>query len=222
MHGTCVIAQYRYDEHGDLTEYRDALGHAYQYKYRDHLLVKKTDRRGLSFYFEYEGADAGAMCVRTWGDGGIHEVRLDYDLARKTTRVTRSLGHELTYVWNDDGLVVETTDQLGNVTYTPYDDVCNPTRVVDPLGHATSFAYDENGHLSEIAYPDGTEESRTYQGHDLVVAQNQNGGTWSWSYNENHQVTETSNAEAESTSYAYDGPNLVAITDPLANRSDLL
>jgi hypothetical protein len=31
-----------------------------------------VNRNGLSFYFEYDGNDDQARCVRTWGDDGIY------------------------------------------------------------------------------------------------------------------------------------------------------
>lgn len=68
-----------YDASGDLVQVTDPLGHAWRFEYKNHLLVRETDRNGLSFYFAYDGFGQDAYCVRTWGDGGIYDHITDYD-----------------------------------------------------------------------------------------------------------------------------------------------
>src|SRR5204862_424708 len=64
-----TIQSYVYDKVGNLAEARDAMQQPFRYYYQRHLLVKETNRIGLSFYFEYEGLDEKAQCFRTYGDG---------------------------------------------------------------------------------------------------------------------------------------------------------
>src|SRR5690606_2218744 len=59
-----------YDSAGRMVEARDAGGHSTHYAYRGSLLVRETDAKGFSFQFEFDGEQAGARCIRTWGDGG--------------------------------------------------------------------------------------------------------------------------------------------------------
>ncbi|MEM9258197.1 MAG: DUF6531 domain-containing protein, partial [Bacteroidota bacterium] len=115
-----AMVQYRYDEFGDLVESIDALGNSFQYTYENHLLVRETNRNGLSFYFEYEAGDGYRRCLRTWGDEGIHDNTLSYNLEAKTTRVINSLGHATIYHWNDDGVVWKTIDPLGHESIRQY------------------------------------------------------------------------------------------------------
>ena len=57
---------------------RDAGGHGYKFRYDDaNRLVRRTGRMGFTFYFEY---DAQGRCTKSWGDGRIHEVTLDYEV----------------------------------------------------------------------------------------------------------------------------------------------
>jgi len=58
---------YLYNDKNELTEVRDALQNACKYKYEDHLLVRFTNRIGLSFHYEYDRADSNARCIHTWG-----------------------------------------------------------------------------------------------------------------------------------------------------------
>ncbi|WP_022822338.1 hypothetical protein [Hymenobacter norwichensis] len=85
----------------------DALSQEAQYKYRNGLLEQETFKNGLRLYFRYDGAGPEARCIRTWGDEGIYDHKLYYDVANRRTTVTNSLGHEATYLGNENGLVVQ-------------------------------------------------------------------------------------------------------------------
>src|SRR5262249_10713253 len=73
---TQPLVSFAYSPEGDLVEARDALGHPFRYQYRDHLLVAETDRNGMTFHFEYDGAGPGARCTHTWGTGDLFARRL--------------------------------------------------------------------------------------------------------------------------------------------------
>ena len=87
---TFCAVHYIYDHHGDLVEVRDALNNAFKYSYYNHLLIQETNRNGLSFFFEYDRNDHAARCTRTWGDGGIYNHELMYDLENNVTVVENS------------------------------------------------------------------------------------------------------------------------------------
>ena len=67
--GQITHNRYVYSEAGHLLEARDAHEQATCYAYAGGVLVKETDRTGLSFHFEYDGQGPEAWCVRTWGTG---------------------------------------------------------------------------------------------------------------------------------------------------------
>ena len=48
-------SRYHYNNDGDLVKVTDSLGHSSGFQYITHLLVRETDRTGLSFYFSYDG-----------------------------------------------------------------------------------------------------------------------------------------------------------------------
>ena len=91
-----VYMQYAYDGQGNLIETRDALGNAQRFVYKGNLLVQETNKNGLSFYFAYDTEGDSARCVRTWGDGGLYDHKLDYDSVPRATIVENSLGHKTT------------------------------------------------------------------------------------------------------------------------------
>jgi uncharacterized protein RhaS with RHS repeats len=82
--------------------------------------LQETFKNGLSFYFEYAGQGPEARCTRIWGDEGIYDHKLVYDVEARRTVVTNSLGHATTYLGNEHGLVVEVQDARGGVTLTNY------------------------------------------------------------------------------------------------------
>ena len=82
---TFPLVTFAYSKEDDLVEVLDALGHPFRYAYGNHLLLKETDRAGLSFYFMYDSDGPDAKCLRTWGDGDLYLRDLTYDAANRRT-----------------------------------------------------------------------------------------------------------------------------------------
>src|SRR5262249_28027632 len=80
---TARLATYSYDPDGHLINATDRGHIPWRYAYDRDLLIRETNRNGLSFHFTYKGAGADARCVHTWGDGGIYERRLSYDREKR-------------------------------------------------------------------------------------------------------------------------------------------
>ena len=73
-----VLVRYAYNQEQDLETITDAAGLDTCLKYRNHLLVKKTDRNKHSFYWEYDKYEDGARALHTWGDEGVLSLWIDY------------------------------------------------------------------------------------------------------------------------------------------------
>jgi RHS repeat-associated protein len=172
------LVRYAYDDGGDLVEARDAGGRPFRYAYRDHLLVRETDRGGFSFHFAWEGRGTGARCVRTRGDGGLHERTLVYDREACTTLVTDSRGATTRFEWNELGLVVLEVDADGGERWTEWDEDGNRLSETDPLGATTGFGY-VDGRLASITDPLGAETRLAYDAAgNLVARQDADGSVW--------------------------------------------
>jgi hypothetical protein len=78
-------------------------------------MVKKTDRNGQSFYWEYDDKN---RCVHTWGDGGLLEGFMQY--GNGYNEVTNSIGETTTYYYDENNCCVQQTDHYGNHRYTEY------------------------------------------------------------------------------------------------------
>lgn len=178
----CYAVRYVYDAVGNLIRVIDANGNVARYQYSDHLLICETDRRGLSFYFEYDGTGPTARCVRTFGDGGLYERSLQYDEVAQTTTVLDSRGGKTVLHVDGRGLVSLVIDPLGvqtqceydeqgrmiaqtrdgRTTTWSYDEQGNLCAHQSPSGIAAKFEHDTNGRLTKISYADGTQSCTSY------------------------------------------------------------
>jgi RHS repeat-associated protein len=220
--GLVPYTRYMYSETGDLVKVYDALGHATRYEYESHLLNRETDRTGLSFYFEYEGKGPEAWCVRTWGDGGIHDHCLTYDREGGRTGVTNSLGHTKVYYWDGRGVVLKEVDPLGNVWCKEYDQHLRLVEEVDPLGNTTRYGHDERGNCTRVTGPDGaTWEYRYNHLNQPEWMRDPLGGEWEWSYNPSAQLVEERNPLGERRRHDYSQGLLVGMVDARGRRTEL-
>jgi YD repeat-containing protein len=216
-----VYVRYCYDSAGNLSEVRDALDQPQRFAYADHLLVRETNRNGLSFYFEYDGRDQHARCIHTWGDGGIYDHKLNYDLARKITTVENSLGYKTQYE-HDGSMVRRTLDAFGNRTSTKFGDGHHVLEEIDELGHKSEFAYDERGNLIASRDADQSCVVLTYDRHDLPSsAIDARGGSWTWKRDERGRLLERTDPLGRVTKYEYRQGRLVAAVDPAGGRTTL-
>jgi RHS repeat-associated protein len=218
-----LVAAFTYDASGDLIEARDALGQSYRYEYVAHLLVKETNRNGLAFYFQYDGVDSTAKCIRTWGDGGIYDHVITYTPDKKKTLVENSLGHVTLYEMNERGQVVSIMNPVGATTKFEYDgDTGWKVAETDPMGAETRHEYDERGHLTKTIRPDGGEVAVEYDvAKQPIHAVDPVGGDWSWSYDTAGRLLGRANPNAERTQFHWDGPRLIAVTDPAGQEARL-
>jgi YD repeat-containing protein len=210
---TVTLVAYEYNRRGELVRAQDALGQAATYEYAQGLLVQETFKNGLSFYFEYEGRGPEARCVRTWGDEGIYDHKLVYDLDARRTVVTNSLGHATTYQGNENGLVVEKHDARGGVTLTEYNEFNDLVSETDALGQTTSYTYNERGNCLQKSGPDGAQLRYEYDAADLLLALTDAvGGRWQWSYDTQDNLTSQTSPVGNTDEYDYTNGQLSRIT----------
>lgn len=188
-HGWYEHRRYEYDAEGDLVRVVDAAAESYRYAYRQHLLVQETDRTGASFYFQYDGAGQSARCVRTWGDGGIYDHVVEYDVKNRRTFVRDSLGAPKLCEYDAFGLVTRIVDGEGRVTTIENDPVTRAERVVIATdGTRTERSYDAHGNLTSLTTPEGT-ASVTYDGRKPIAMTDDRSRRWSWRYDVEGHLT---------------------------------
>lgn len=239
--GEDVLIRYAYNQAGDLSEITDALGQTTRIYYRNHLMVKKTDRNGQSFFWEYDGPRTGARCIHTWGDGGLQEGWIDYQ--KDYNDVTDSLGRTTRYYFNESGQCTRETDGEGHDRFYHYTGSGELYREIDEEGRITGYCYDERGNRTAIVQPDGTELQFHYDEQDRLVMHTdgrgsttvqvygkENGllesviapdnGVTAYRYNEQKLLREARDANGKATRLHYDNQhNLTELVLPDGSRS---
>jgi RHS repeat-associated protein len=153
---------YAYHQTEELASVTDAVGHAARFAYDGHhRMVKTTLKNGQSFYYRYD--DEHGRCIKTWGDGGLHEVDLAYDDAAQTTLVTATAEARL-YKWRG-GLVVEERRPDGRLLKkVELDDDDYVLSDENGAGEKWEFTYDARGNRLTETDPAGNTTEWTYQG----------------------------------------------------------
>ncbi len=216
-----LLARYEYDRSGHLIRVRDPLNSPYTFVYDDGRLVQHTDRRGLSFYYEYDGSGPEARVVHAWGDGGLYDYRFRHEGAGSLTRVTDSLGNTSVIELDGRGIPVKEIDPLGGITLYEYDDVGRTTAVVDPEGNRTEYHYDDHGNLVKLVRPDGVALLMEYDAADqLSKITDANGNAWTQGWDDRGLLARQTTPLGNTTRFEYDGTgSLSAVVTPRGART---
>jgi RHS repeat-associated protein len=211
----CAVEHHYRD--GMLVQVDDALQQPLHYHYDHKLLIKETFRSGLSFYFEYDGLDHNARCLRTWGDEGIYYRDIRYDTVNNITYVKNSLGHVTTY-YHNGVLPHRVVDPLNHASLTEYNEYSEITKETNELGHTTKYKYDENGNNTNIYYSDGSEEIiRFDKNQNPIEFTDAVGSTWKYFYNDKNLLIKETDPLENQTLFDYDGPLLSRLTESNGN-----
>jgi RHS repeat-associated protein len=165
---TARLVNFTYDDEGHLINATDRGLVPWRYTYDDHLLIRETNRNGLSFHFAYRGKGRDARCVHTWGDGGIYERYLDYDPEARRTVVEDSLGAKTTYYFNELDLPVKIIDPLGGENQYKYGSKGELLSETDEIERTAKYKYNDYGDCISIMHPDGTIRRFEYTGDSLL------------------------------------------------------
>ncbi|MCW7536941.1 DUF6531 domain-containing protein [Aquabacterium sp. A7-Y] len=209
------FVDYEYDQAGDLTAVRDALGHPYCFAYDRHHMVRHTNRTGLSFYYEYDTTDENWRVVHAWGDGGLYDYRFAYWPEIHETRITDSLGHVSTVQCDQHGLPILEIDPQGGRTIFEYDEAGRTTSIVDAANHRTACLHDERGNLRKLTRPDGSTVAIDVNENNQVTRIEYPGGaSWLQSWDSRGLLVRQTSPLGAVTTYEYDTGGLpVCVTD---------
>lgn len=201
-----LLVSYRYAD-GDLAAALDPLDAARTFEYRQHRMVRHTDRVGLSFHYAY---DAQWQVVHAWGDGGLYDYRFGYDELLRETAVTDSLGHVSIVKFDENRLPLCEIDPLDGVTTFEYDEMGRTVAVTDPEGLRTGFAYDVRGNLLELVRPDGSTLRQAYDDDDRLIEVTDPGGhAWRQDYDVRGLLASQADPLQAMTRYGHDAQGLL-------------
>lgn len=218
---TISLMRYAYNEETELHTATDRTYQPFIYEYENHLLTKETNRNKISFYFEYDGAGTNARCVHTFGDGDIHERRINYSPKARITRVKDGLGGETIYHYNELDLVTKIFDANGGIVQFEYGGAGELLAETDELGRTHTYAYDEQLNCVAMTKKDGTQRQFAFNEFCQPVAiTDESGATWTREYDERGNIKATVNPLAARREYEHNSSgDIIIYRDALRNEN---
>ena len=238
-----VLVGYAYNQEQDLSTITDAMNLSTRLEYRNHLMVRKTDRNQNTFYWEYDCYEDGARAIRTWGDGGVFSLWIDYyekeryNVVRTSKKgkgseyhynekmlCTRTVYPDLTEVrehYNDRYELVSYIDEEGRQTSYQYNDWSQLTVLTQADASKVVLSYDAEGRLVEVVNPEGNSRKWSYHDDDTLEKTVDEAGTETiFQYNQDKLVEKVINAKGDAITLAYDKDwNLSKVTLPNGSSS---
>lgn len=213
-----TLVYYNYNENGDLVAITDALKQTVRLEYHNHLMVKKTDRNGQSFYWEYDNKN---RCIHTWGVGGLLEGFIQY--GNGYNEVTNSVSETTTYYYDENNLCVQQTDHYGNHRYTEYTEDFDLYREIDEAGNITGYKYNERALLEEKTFPDGSSIQHHYNEYNQhVLTMHPDGGSQTFGYDAARRLQFVNYPNGKTTSYQYNEEGQLVAVIETGNRKTVL
>ena len=232
---------------GNLTKVSDALGHFTEFHWTvgqdadlNTVVVNTgfTDAKGNRFNTSplTSGVNNGLNGSTTDLNGLKTETTYDNE-ARPLTKsqiITDEDGNEIaryttTFEYNANGDVIKTTDTLGNISRTEYNQLNKVSATIDANSNRTEYEFDDRGNPSKTTFADGTFETSEYDNENNVIATTDQAGRITKTlYDAANRVTEvilpdnTPNNDSDNprTINGYDAVGrLVTVTDANGNTT---
>ncbi|EKT4523819.1 PAAR domain-containing protein, partial [Pseudomonas putida] len=144
-----TLTQYRYDEHGQLSEVINRNGDSVRgFTYAEGLMTSHSNALGLGCHYRWETIGDKPRVVEHWTSDGEH-YHFRYDLSARTSWATDVLGRELEVQYNADHRVVASRDYGGERYAIELDEQGNMIGLGLPDGNKLAFKYDEFARLLE-------------------------------------------------------------------------
>ena len=223
-----TLAQYRYDEEGDLVRAADRYGNAWQYAYRRHLITRYTDRTGRGMNLEWDGAEdddnTNARCVREYADDGSHDIRLMWHPNIRLTYVTDALGNVTRYYYNIHGYMYRIAYPDGTEEWMRRDQNNNLVMHIHRDGGVEEMEYDARGNMTKHYRVDGAVVEMTYDERDqLVKVKDPEGYVWLRKYDDAGNLVAQIDPLGHETKHAYDPSGMpVKVTDAKGGTKSLV
>ncbi|WP_422091459.1 RHS repeat-associated core domain-containing protein [Tenacibaculum ovolyticum] len=222
--GKELLVAYQYDALGNMIGIADALEQQTIMEYQDHLMIKKVDRNGQAFYWEYEGEGTAAKCIHTWGDNGWQEGWMEYHTDEGYNKITDANGVVTYYYYTPEGLVTEIKNGEGDSEFTEYTEFMEVYRDIDQEGNVTGYTYDEQGNQTSVVYPNGAASQYMYNEEGrLVITIDPEGNKRNYTYKKEapHLVNSIVEPDNSMTVFTYNNKQLVSEVKNNDQKSNL-
>src|SRR6266487_2832321 len=214
---------FAYNSFGEVTSHRMTTSGTETFTY-DARGVKTTysdpyhnsSNPSIRYYYDTLDRLDGVFDVLGHPTNWDHNSRGQVTVTTLATDPVDGVRHTITNVYNSDGTLRSTTDELGHVTSYTYDDyrrkrsVATPARYAgDPTNHTTTYFYDATGTIDYYGYSDSNVSYVTLP----------SGKRINTTYDENRRKSSVTVAvgtsDAATTSYGYDKVgNITSVVAP--------
>jgi len=211
-----------YNEKGQLSTVTDPAGRKLKFKWKKGHIVSVTDPMKRTVEYEYDSAGNLVSVIDVAGG----ETHFSYDsqhrmltmrLPNQAPGVPGSTGAVISNVYDEEGRVIEQTDQLGRTTKFAYSgeplgEAGGSVTITDPKGNVTLQTY-QFGELTSETKGYGTPEAATwkfeYEQSTLGLASvtDPNGHTTRYTYDSEGNTLTTEDALGRKTVNTYDALN---------------
>ena len=176
---------YTYDTSGDAAE---------------NALQTITIPGGTHQYFAYDSLGRLAGISQ---DGGAEPETFAYSFGQVTT--TDGTGDKSETYYNENGLVAESVDALGNPTFYSYDSSFNLVKITNAAGASEAYAYNAAGEVTSSTDFLGYTTNFAYSGpfNELSSMTDAKGNTTQYKYNSTGDLLNTTYADGSSSSSTF-------------------
>jgi len=197
-----LLVGYQYDEHGDLRDVTGPDGRLAQYIYRNHRLIRLTNRFRNTVYFSYEADGNEQRCNQIKKDDGLI-LHLRFQLTEGLTQVTDAAGGMKQYV-HEGGIVQRFISAGGRQKVWFFNEYGDLLSEQDALGNTAFFAYDEASRPTQAVWPDGSTLQMQYDANgQLTGLTDRAGGSWLWTYDREGRLLSCANPVGATTDFTY-------------------
>ncbi len=206
-----TVFRIQYGDQGRIAAISDHVGRTIDFSYDNQFLtgIKKAD--GVVRKYGYD--DKGRLNV-VYGPNNIKRMINEYDEENRVVRQEFCDGTSLSFVYRAGETLF--TQRNGETICYRYDEQGRHVGTIYPDGAEETYSYDERCQRIGMTDACGNRFARKYseQG-DLLFVENPIHDRETYTYDENHHLLKTLHADGASVIYEYDASgNKVSMTDP--------
>ena len=205
----------QYNEYGQLTEQRDALGNVTQMEYDEYGRMNKVIHPdGTAEEAEYDSLNRPVKVVNR--DGSIHAYA--YDERNNLVSATDERGNACFYGYDGNDNLISYTDKSGNLWTYAYDGNNHLSQAQDPEGNLYGYRHDAIGRLISYTSPEGKTTEYEYSAAGDLLGITDGEGSVTYTYDRNGNRIKTTDRMGNCRTFSYNGMGQVsAATDFLGN-----
>ncbi|MGV2293062.1 RHS repeat-associated core domain-containing protein [Trinickia sp. YCB016] len=206
---TGMLAEYGYNENGELAEVRNRLGATVRrFAYREGRIVEEAGPLGMATRYVWQVVGGVARVIERFTSEGARE-RCSYSIENRTSQATDVFGNSAYWQYDAQGHVVAYADFDGRRYKFDYDETGAPTTLWLPHGGVVRLAYDSLGRVEQETDPMDQITTTVYafaSSRPMVITRADK-RTWMWQRNDalDPVKCKTPRGEVTNVEYGEDG-----------------